>query len=345
MTLLSVYKISKAYPGESLGAVNQVSLDMKAGEIMSFVGESGSGKSTLLRMLAGLLKPDEGQITFQGSALENPEEQLIAGNPAIKMVFQDFELMPNMTVAENLKYPLLAYDKAYAEERVQELMSLCSISSLATKLPRELSGGQQQRVALARALADEPELLLMDEPFSQLDPVNKSQLLREILQILKTARVGLIFVTHDTRDALMISDRIGFLQQGKLVQMGTSTELYSSPENLDIARFFGAVNVFDRDVLKQYLPGLWAKLDDEKLKSVGVRAEDVLPGEQAGMPAVAVKIEKEYFMGDHYLVEAEAAWGGRVTFYAHAPTKTQQNELQMSFSMESLLYFYQHPVS
>lgn len=345
MTLLSVYKISKAYPGESLGAVNQVSFDMKAGEVMSFVGESGSGKSTLLRMLAGLLKPDEGQINFQGTALENPEEQLIAGNSAIKMVFQDFELMPNMTVAENLKYPLLAYDKAYAEERVQELMALCSISSLATKLPRELSGGQQQRVALARALADEPDLLLMDEPFSQLDPVNKSQLLREILQILKTTRVGLVFVTHDTPDALMISDRIGFLQQGRLIQIGTPGELYFSPGDIEIARFFGEVNVFKKAILKQYLPDLWSKLYDEKLKSVGVRAEDMLHGERAEMPSLAVKIREEYFLGDHYLIEAETAWGGRVTFHSDTPVKTLQNELQVSFYVERLLYFYQHPVS
>ena len=345
MTLLAVQKISKAYPGEKLGAVNRVSFHMEAGEILSFVGESGSGKSTLLRMLAGLLRPDEGEITFQGASLENPEEQLIAGNPAIKMVFQDFDLMPNMTVAENLKYPLLAYDKVYIEERVAELMSLCSIEALATKLPRELSGGQQQRVALARALADEPELLLMDEPFSQLDPINKSQLLREILRILKTTRTGLIFVTHDTRDALMISDRIGFLQQGDLIQLGPPEELYRSPESLAIARFFGAVNVFTSDILKRYLPDLWNQLSDEKLSAVAIRAEDVRMGEQQGVPYLTVIVVDEYFLGDRYIVETELAWGDRLTLQTDGPVKAGQNRLEVSFSDEALLYFYEHPVS
>lgn len=339
-SLLSVHNVSKAYPGESLGAVNEVSFAMEAGEILSFVGESGSGKSTLLRMLAGLLKPDSGKINFQGTTLENPEEQLIAGNPAIKMVFQDFELMPNMTVAENLKYPLLAYEKAYIADRVNELLELCRITDLATKLPRELSGGQQQRVALARALADDPELLLMDEPFSQLDPVNKSQLLREVLRILKAEEVGLVFVTHDTRDALMISDRIGFLKAGKLMQMGSPEALYRKPNDLVIAGFFGPVNVFSIEDVKAHLPHVFDKLPEKNAGAVGLRAEDVLIGKIEGLPSLRVSWKEAFFLGDRYSVEGELAWGMPFVFQTIGLSGDSQEHILVSFQLDDLIYFY-----
>lgn len=339
-SFLVVHKISKAYPGESLGAVNELSFTMEAGEILSFVGESGSGKSTLLRMLAGLLKPDSGEISFQGKTLENPEEQLIAGNSAIKMVFQDFDLMPNMTLAENLRYPLLSYNKAYANERVSELLRLCGIEELAGRLPRELSGGQQQRVALARALADEPELLLMDEPFSQLDPVNKSQLLREVLRILKVARVGLVFVTHDTRDALMISDQIGFLKEGKLIQQGCPEALYRRPENLDIARFFGPINIFDPEELEIHLPVLFGKVREKQARAIGLRAEDVQTGEITGFQTLKISLADMFFLGDRMSIEGELAWGMSFVFQANTEPREVGNEVFVSFSLDRLIYFY-----
>lgn len=339
-SFLVVHKVSKAYPGESLGAVNELSFTMEAGEILSFVGESGSGKSTLLRMLAGLLKPDSGEISFQGNTLENPEEQLIAGNSAIKMVFQDFDLMPNMTVAENLRYPLLSYNKAYANQRVSELLQLCGIEELAGRLPRELSGGQQQRVALARALADEPELLLMDEPFSQLDPVNKSQLLREVLRILKVAKVGLVFVTHDTSDALMISDQIGFLKEGKLIQQGNPETLYRRPANLDIARFFGPINIFEPKEIALQLPGVFEKVREKQAVAVGIRAEDVQAGDIAGLQTLKLCISDTFFLGDRFGIEGELAWGMSFVFQTNTESGGVGKEIFVSFSLDRLIYFY-----
>lgn len=338
--ILSVHTVSKAYPGEKLGAVNNVSFEMQAGEVLSFVGESGSGKSTLLHMLAGLLKPDVGEIVFQGIPLENPEEQLIAGNSGIKMVFQDFDLMPSMTVAENLRYPLLVYDKEYTKERVQELLELCNIEDLAARLPNELSGGQQQRVALARALADEPELLLMDEPFSQLDPINKSQLLREVLRIIKAAGVGLVFVTHDTRDALMISDRIAFLKAGVLEQEGSPIELYRNPGNLEIARFFGDINVFYEKEIDEYLPALKKQLEMRKAKAIGVRAENVTLETKAGDISLLISEQQVFFLGDRFTIEGELK-GGKVIVLEtnHSPLKTK-GDILVSFCLQELLYFY-----
>ena len=335
---LSVDQVSKAYPGERLGAVNALSFAMEEGEIQSFVGKSGSGKSTLLRMLAGLLKPDEGSIHFQGVQLEDPGEKLIAGHPAIKMVFQDFELMPNMTVAENLKYPLLTYDKDFQKERVAELLTLCGISNFAQKLPRELSGGQQQRVALARALADEPALLLMDEPFSQLDPVNKSNLLRDVLAILKSEGVALVMVTHDTRDALMISDRIGFWEEGYLLQNDRPAVIYNQPSNRTIAGFFGHVNELTIDALQKQVPDVTHLEIPADAVSAGIRAEDVRLFSAEGVPTLEVKVEEVLYLGHYYQVRC--SWEGMSSFVFQNRMEIPVNQLvKVTFPLDRLIFF------
>ncbi len=331
---LEAISISKAYPGESLGALNGVSFTLEQGKIQSFIGKSGSGKSTLLRVLAGLLRPDEGQIMFQGKAFENPDEQLIAGHPAIKMVFQDFDLMPNMTVAENLRYPLLNFDKGFAHDRVNELLALCQIQDLANKKPRALSGGQQQRVALARALADEPALLLMDEPFSQLDPVNKAGLLQEILQILQAEEVGLVLVTHDVRDALMISDRVGFLQDGQLLQNDSPHRLYQEPLNFDIASFIGHVNILDEESIAEL------QLESTHIQGqrVGIRAEHLAVESATEATGIEVKVVQCYFQGERYLIRAITHSGAPMMFY-HSQPVSSQNRLKLSFNMGNVLFF------
>ena len=331
---LEVEHITKAYPGEALGAVNAVSFTMKAGEVISFVGESGSGKSTLLRLVAGLLKPDSGRIAFQGEVLADPEEQLIAGHEGIKMVFQDYALMPNMTVKENLNYILLDYDKAYREERVGELLELCNISAFGHKKPRDLSGGQQQRLALARALAGEPELLLMDEPFSSLDPVNKEALLREVLQIVRQEEVGLIFVTHDTADALMISDRVGFLKQGALLQMDTPSLIYHSPVSLEVGAFFGKINQIPVAILKTKST---AKMNSAK--PVYVRMEALQLARAEDDFHFEVNPKACYFLGSQYLVTGGLANGSEVFFFHAKAVDIQKKGLKLSFSAENRLEF------
>ena len=331
---LEAKSVSKAYPGESLGALNGVSFSLEQGKIQSFIGESGSGKSTLLRLLAGLLKPDEGEILFKGKALENPEEQLIAGHAAIRMVFQDFDLMPNMTVAENLRYPLLNYNKDFARDRVSALLALCKIEALAHKKPRELSGGQQQRVALARALADEPELLLMDEPFSQLDPVNKAVLIQEILHILRVEEVGLVLVTHDVRDALMISDRVGFLQNGRLLQNDSPRVIYDQPANFDIASFLGHVNVFEASQLLDLLKGE----EYQNAQKLGIRAAHFTLAPSSDARGVEITVEQSFFQGDRYLIRAKDKNGNSVSFYHPAPLSANERQ-KLVFNPENVLFF------
>ena len=147
--MLEVKNISKKYPGESLGAVNDISFTAEKGKIQSFVGRSGSGKTTMLRMLAGLMAPDSGTISYDGVSYDDPNEQLIKGHEKVKLVFQDYQLKPNMTVEENIKYQLLLFDNKFQEERTKELLDLCGLTALAHKKPNELSGGQQQRLSLA----------------------------------------------------------------------------------------------------------------------------------------------------------------------------------------------------
>ncbi len=240
--MLSVKNISKTYPNEQYSAVGDISFELRKQEILTIVGRSGSGKSTLLQMLAGLMKPDSGEIAFQGVALENPEEQLLPGHPKIKMVFQDFKTKIGMTVEENIKYMLLNYNDDYKKERTEELLKLCGLDSFRYKMQNELSGGQLQHLSIARALADEPELLLMDEPFSNLDPITKENLIIALREIISSESLSIVFVTHDTRDAMMISDRIAYIQKGQLMQLGTVNDLYHQPDSLEIASFFGRVN-------------------------------------------------------------------------------------------------------
>lgn len=299
--MLEAKNISKTYPGEDYGAVNNVSLSVGANEIVALVGKSGSGKSTMLQVIAGLMKPDSGEVIFQGEVLENPEEQLIAGHPKIKMVFQDFQLKPNMTVEENIRYKLLQFDKTYQTDRTAELLALCNLSDFDKRKPKELSGGQKQRLSIARALADDPELLLMDEPFSNLDPLSKQELLMELIEIVKSESLGLIFVTHDTKDAMLLAGRIAFLSDGELIQNDKAENIYRHPQTLDIAQFFGRLNDVSHLVGK---PNTY------------IRAEHVIISNESNYQ-LKLKVTKSIFLGDVYLNEGlDFATEDKFLFYS-----------------------------
>lgn len=322
--MLKAENISKTYPGEDYGAVNNVSLSVGKNEIMALVGKSGSGKSTMLQIIAGLMKPDEGSIRFKDEILENPEEQLIAGHPSIKMVFQDFQLKPNMTVEENVRYKLLQFDKAYQTERTAELLALCNLSGFAARKPKELSGGQKQRLSIARALADDPELLLMDEPFSNLDPLTKQDLLIELVDIVKSEALGLVFVTHDTRDAMLIADKVAFLSEGVLIQNDTPTRIYHNPINLIIAKFFGRVNEVG-DVTEE--PNTY------------VRAESLKLGADFDFQ-VQVSIQKSVFLGGHFMLETvEKSTRRQYFLYSQSDLSAQQGEVSIGFNTADILSF------
>jgi ABC-type Fe3+/spermidine/putrescine transport system ATPase subunit len=241
MAHLSIRNISKSY--DSSVALHPFSLELDRGSILAIVGESGSGKSTLLRIVAGLLDQSAGEVWLGDQQILNPAKKLVAGYDEIKLIHQDYQLFPNSTVAENISRPLLNFDPTYRKERVKRLLNQLGLESYQDRFPRQLSGGQQQKVAIAQALAVEPEVLLLDEPFSHLDRIQKQKLILELKVLLHEMGTTVIFVTHELDDALRLTDSVLILQKGKVVQKGNSKDLCEHPKTRYVARLFSPINL------------------------------------------------------------------------------------------------------
>jgi len=225
----------------SFKAVTDFNLEVAAGEFVTFLGPSGCGKSTTLKMLSGLLPQDKGEILFG----ERRIDMLPANQRNVGLVFQNYALFPHMTVAENIAFGLSMrrWSKPRKQQRVAELLSLVRLEGLENRKPEQLSGGQQQRVAVARALAFNPDLVLLDEPLSNLDAKLREQVRLDLRDIQKHARQTTVFVTHDQVEALVMSDRIVLMNAGRIEQIGTPVELYAAPLTEFGARFVGANNL------------------------------------------------------------------------------------------------------
>ena len=229
-------------------ALKGISLDIKEGEFFTLLGPSGCGKTTLLRQIAGFNSIEGGEFYF-GDRLINT---VPAHKRDIGMVFQNYAIFPHLTVEENVAYGLKArkVPKAEIEPRVKEALEMVQIAHLAKRKPSELSGGQQQRVALARAFVIEPSVLLMDEPLSNLDAKLRVQMRTVIKKLQRKLGITTIYVTHDQEEALAISDRIAVMRDGKIMQIGTPTEIYAKPQNPFVAGFIGVSNFLDCTVEK-----------------------------------------------------------------------------------------------
>jgi ABC-type Fe3+/spermidine/putrescine transport system ATPase subunit len=239
--ILGLQGLSKRY-GTTV-AVQDISADIRRGELVSFVGPSGCGKTTLLRLVGGFLKPDAGTVTLEGVDITTLPPNL---RPTA-MVFQNYALFPHLSVAENIGYALAIrhYPKVEVARRVQELLELVQLSGLGGRRPGQLSGGQQQRVALARALSLQPKVLLLDEPLSNLDAGLRVQMREEIKRLQTELHLTVVFVTHDQEEAMGLSDRILVMHQGRILQAGTPAEVYERPASVFIARFIGGANFLD----------------------------------------------------------------------------------------------------
>jgi osmoprotectant transport system ATP-binding protein len=228
--MIEVRGVSKAYG--AFRAVDDVSFDVARGELLAIVGGSGSGKTTLLKLLNLLAEPDRGSVRVAGERLTSQPGHLLRRR--IGYVFQKVGLFPHLTVAENIGITpsLLGWDRRTIAKRVRELLELLELDpSCETRLPSELSGGQQQRVGVARALAARPKLMLLDEPFGALDPLTRDRLQQSFHAIRRELDMTALLVTHDMAEALLLADRIGVLQAGRLVQIGTPREMLKYPAN------------------------------------------------------------------------------------------------------------------
>jgi len=241
MTILELQKLSKKYHQAENFAVQEVSFKVSEGEILALVGESGSGKTTLLRLIAGLEHPESGCIFLSGEKIVDGRLSVPAHKRKVGMVFQDYALFPHLTILENVCFGLHDVD-GDPEKIAKETLKMVDLKENYNNYPHQLSGGQQQRVALARAIAPNPKILLLDEPFSNLDALLKDQVREDIRQIIKHTGITAIFVTHDTRDALSTADRIAILHKGYLQQIDSPENLYENPANPYVANFFGKRN-------------------------------------------------------------------------------------------------------
>lgn len=223
---------------DQLVVLKELSFKLVKGDIVCLLGPSGCGKSTILRAIAGFEHLNAGSISLNGKVISSPTFELAPEKRKIGMVFQDYALFPHLNVSENIAFGL-QLNKQERNTKVTELIELVDLAGYEERFPHELSGGQQQRVALARALAPEPDLLLLDEPFSNLDAELRNRLSLDIRNILKSLGISSILVTHDQKEAFAMSDHIGVIDQGRIQQWGTPYDLYHEPYNHFVACFIG----------------------------------------------------------------------------------------------------------
>ena len=327
---LEVSQLSVTYPGGRQAAVQQVSFGLHAGDIGVLIGPSGCGKTTLLRAVAGLEPVTYGQIHLAGQVVSSAGLTLAPEARQIGMVFQDYALFPHLDVAGNVGFGIAHLPRVERVARVAEVLALVGLAGQQQRFAHELSGGQQQRVALARALAPRPRLLLLDEPFSNLDVDLRERLAHEVRSILKAANTTALFVTHDQLEAFAIGDTIGVMHQGQLHQWDDAYTLYHRPASRFVAEFIGhgvftpaTILEIDQHVVVQTplgdltdvaecpLPGAFA----DGACDVLLRADDIVHDDDAPVKA---QITRKAFRGADFLYTLRLASGE--TVMAHVPS-------------------------
>lgn len=311
-TAIEIRDITKTYPPQgaqpAMTAVDHVSLSIEPGELFFLLGPSGCGKTTLLRMIAGFIEPTSGRILFNGRDVTNdPPNTRNTG-----MVFQSYALWPHMTVAANVAFGLKIRNTPAAEAaaRVRDALAAVQMEPLSERKPNQLSGGQQQRVALARAIVIRPDVLLLDEPLSNLDAKLRNELRSEIRRICKSAGITTVYVTHDQREALTMADRLAVFHFGKLVQVGTPEDLYSRPTTKFVAGFIGETNIVPVIEAKPCTSGFELRtavgvervLSDTQPIAVSIRPESVrVVLNESGHASV----ETTEYLGSHCVVKVK----------------------------------------
>ena len=243
--LLSIRNITKRFARNLPPVVENLSFEVYAGEIFALLGPSGCGKTTTLRLIAGFERADAGEICVDGKCFEGSKIHLPPETRDIGIVFQEYALFPHLNVSQNVAFGLKKLPPKLRDERVMAVLEMVSMTAFKDRKPHELSGGQQQRVALARSIAPSPKLILLDEPFSNLDAGMRHSTREEIRTLLKEAGMSAVVVTHDQEEALCFADRLGVMQDGRIEQIGIPETVYHRPETPFVADFLGATNLID----------------------------------------------------------------------------------------------------
>lgn len=236
--MLELENICKSFGNKVV--LDNISFNVKKGEIISLLGQSGSGKSTLLNIIAGFEKSDDGMMTYHHEVLFNKTYFCEPQNRNIGFVFQNYALFPHLSVEKNICFGISKESKSFQSAKVEELLELMAMQGMQKKYPQQLSGGEQQRIAIARVLARQSDLILFDEAFSSIDAGLKLKLIIQLKDILKAQNKTVIFVTHDPREAIFLSDRIAFIEEGQIIQYDTAMNLHNNPASKAILDLFGS---------------------------------------------------------------------------------------------------------
>nr|WP_315191071.1 ABC transporter ATP-binding protein [uncultured Flavobacterium sp.] len=299
--------------------IEDVSFVIKKGENIAIIGESGCGKSTLLKLIYGLYDLDKGVISYKDKIILGPKYNLIPGEDYIKYLAQDFDLMPYISVEENVGKFLSNIYRDKKKARVQELLEMVEMTEFAKVKAKYLSGGQQQRVALARVLALEPEILLLDEPFSQIDTFRKNALRRNLFRYLKEKQITCIIATHDSTDALSFSDETIVMKDGKILAKNAPKELFKNPSDRYVASLFGEINELKLSQLNS------AEQED---KTILVYPHQLKANENGVLNVI---VKQSYFKGTHYLIES--VFENTVLFFENASDLESETKISLSLQI------------
>ncbi len=344
--MLKIRNINKRYGAKAI--IDDLSLDVSEGCITTLLGPSGCGKTTLLRIIAGLDAPSGGSIAFNDIVWVSQEQHIFVPPQKrnIGLVFQSYAIWPHLTVFDQIAYPMRNQKKRadHIAQRVEELLRIVGLEGLQTRLATELSGGQQQRVAVARALASDPALLLLDEPFSNLDVSIRAQLRMELRAVQRRLGLTVVLVTHDQADAFTLSDQLVVMREGRIEQLGSCNDVYERPENAFVREFVGtsirlnagSVDHTDTGLLLRFSdgaelqlgPGMGQIVEGAEGLSVWLRPEDLQIGRDAERtPALRGIVRNAVYFGDRYECEIELASGHALTIHAATWTAPRPGEV------------------
>ena len=311
--ILTLNNISKSFDNNEI--LKDITLDIEKGKIISLLGKSGSGKSTLLNIIAGFEQSKTGILCLNNKILSDQKTFIEPQKRNIGFVFQNYALFPHMTIFDNITFGIENYPKEEKNKIAKELLELVHLSGYEKRYPHELSGGQQQRVALIRAMALNPELILLDEPFSGIDTMLKSQIQKELLQILKSTHKTAIIVTHDSSEAMAMSDKIIYLEDGKIMQYDTPVNIYKKPKTKNIAKSFGIANFIKKDDIEYC-----------------VRVDECRLSDEAG--EYKVSIVSQSFQGDKYILDVQF---DNNIFTVYSPVCLSDENLFLSISWDDVV--------
>ena len=317
MALVHLEHVTKRFGADRPPATDGLSFTVESGRILALLGPSGCGKTTTLRLIAGFETPDQGRIAIAGRTVADADRGIHVEPEArgVGVVFQDYALFPHLTIGQNVGFGLERTSRRERRARVAQVLDLVGLTDFAERYPHELSGGQQQRVAVARALAPAPTLILLDEPFSNLDADLRAQMRDEVEKILRATGTTAIFVTHDQEEAFTIADQVGVLDQGRLEQVGAPEVIYHNPATPFVAEFVGAADFLPGLVSREGIVteiGVFGNLNGRALGSrvrVMIRPDDVTFVPDAAGEAVIVR---RYFRGSENLYCLDLPSGHRV---------------------------------